>query len=126
MTSMPKENNRMEDARRQGQFEGQVLATLGEIKNQVGAINTNQITVESRVRTVETAITTHGENFKESERVHGELRDQISTLTTHVDALVKYQTLQRGIIIALGVISTVISPIVTALILKTIEKATNS
>ena len=111
----------MEDARRQGQFEGQVLATLSEIKNQVSAITSTSASLESRVRTNEGLITTHGEAFKESERVHGELQDQIKALATNVDGLVKYQSIQRGIMIALGVLSTIITPILTALILQAIR-----
>ncbi len=112
----------LDDARRQGQFEGQVLTTLTAIKAQVDAIGAGQSNLETRVRTSENTINTHTEGFKESERIHTEFATQLRTVTDNVDGLVKYQSLQRGVIIALGVLSTIITPIITSFILKFLIK----
>lgn len=46
-------NTRMDDARRQGQFEGQVLTMLTEIKANIQTLTSNQAMLDTRTRKVE-------------------------------------------------------------------------
>jgi hypothetical protein len=118
---MPK-NDRQEDARRQGQFEGRIEAKVDGLITSVDSLTKINTNLETRLRGVEDGKSGVDEKFKDSERTHEDLYKQIGVLGDSVTAMVKYQNLMRGVVIALGVISTVISPIVTALILQAIKK----
>jgi predicted ester cyclase len=108
---MAKSKEQIEDARRQGQFEGRVETKLDNIHTKVEGIVTSQTGFDSRVRKVENDITDLPD-----------LKKHVESLASSVDGLVKYQSTQRGVIIALGVLSTVITPIITALILQQLTK----
>lgn len=71
----------IDDARRQGQFEGQVLTTLAEIKTSIAGLTGNYNGLEGRVRVVETGFAQltdlmaklnefAQEKVKESEKIH--------------------------------------------------------
>lgn len=119
---MPKADSRQEDARRQGQFEGRIEAKVDGLITSVDGLTKINTGLDTRLRNVEDGKSGLEEKFKDSDRTHEDLYKQIGTVNDTVTAMVKYQNLMRGVIIALGVISTVISPIVTALILKAINK----
>ncbi len=108
---MVKKNEQLEDARRQGQFEGEVKTTLTSIHIKVEELGKNMIlnqgAMERRLRTVED--------------VTGdipELRKHVDGLADSVSSLVRYQSVQRGVMIVLGILSTVITPVITALIIS--------
>lgn len=112
---MPKENTKLEDARRQGQFEGEVKTKLNNIDYKV----------DDLVKTVGNANTLMDGRVRKIEETIGDLPDlrkHIENVTSNVDNLVRYQSMQRGIIIGLGVLSTIITPIVTALILRQLTR----
>ena len=87
-----------DEARRQGQFEGTVTATLNEIKNHVADMSRGNIALENR------------------------LQQQIDSLRDTVSQLVEYKSTIKGGLIALGVLSPVLSAILTTLVQRWMSK----
>lgn len=108
----------MEDARRQGQFEGQVLTSLLDIKKGMDAFNSNFALLEGRVRTNESNIGNHTQLFKDSDVVHQELYKQIEGLAGIVTGIVTYQNKQRGIVIAATIVTPIVTTVIAAAILR--------
>jgi hypothetical protein len=119
-TKMAKANERMDDARRQGQFEGQVLTSLDSIKKGMDTFNTQFAGLEGRVRINENTLGSHTQLFKDSDGIHQELYNQIKNLAEIVTGIVTYQNRQRGVILAITVVTPIITTIIAAVILKAI------
>ncbi len=115
---MPKADSRMDDARRQGQFEGQVLTSLVDIKKGMDAFNSNFVSLEGRVRTNEKTLGNHDQKFIDSEEAHKEMFKQIGELAKIVASLVQYQDKMRGVILAVLVVMPVVTTIIAAIILQ--------
>jgi predicted nuclease with TOPRIM domain len=126
---MAKTKEQIEDARRQGQFEGRVETKLDTIHTSLEAIKATTGGLETRLRNIEDSKSGLDEKFKEitssfanSDKVHEDLYQQIGSVSQTVSNLIKYQSTVKGIMIALGILSTVISPIITTALLKLIFK----
>lgn len=115
---MAKAIERLDDARRQGQFEGQVLTSLADIKKGMDAFNTSLSGIESRVRINEKIVSHHDQLFIDSNGVHDELFKLIKEQGTVLQSLVVYQERTRGVILVVMLIMPVILTIVSSLILK--------
>jgi len=119
---MPKSKEQIDDARRQGQFEGRVEQKLDDIKLKMENFNVSFGTLEARVRSNETQLTTHNEMFRDSQNTHKELFEKIKDLADISNNVVNYQTKQRGFLIAAGTLGPIVASIITASILKVLFK----
>lgn len=115
---MAKTREQLDDARRQGQFEGQVLTTLADIKGKMEGITQTTSGMDARIRNTETTLVAHAELFKDSDRAHQDTDSRLSTVTTTIENLVASQNKFRGFLIAAGTIGPILASVITALILK--------
>lgn len=113
---------KIEDARRQGQFEGRVEAKLDAIVNKTDTIIANHATLEGRVREGEKMILGHAEILKESTRMHEELFSNYKEIREVVDVLVADKNKTRGILVAIGLITPVMTAVITAVIIKALTQ----
>jgi len=115
---MPKANERIDDARRQGAFEGRIEAKVDGLISSVDALVKQNTSLDGRLQSIENGRSGTEEKFKDSEKVHEDLYKQLGAQATVVDGLVKYQSVMRGIIIAIGVIMPVLTSLITAYLIK--------
>lgn len=115
---MPKTNERMDDARRQGAFEGRIEAKVDGLVLNMDALVKQNTGFDSRLRNIEDGKSGSDEKFKDSDKVHDDLYKQLGAQASVVDGLVKYQSVMRGIIIAIGVVMPVLTSLITAFLIK--------
>lgn len=127
---MPENKKQIEDARRQGQFEGRVEEKLNFIQNSLGAIDKTTSGLDTRLRNIEDSksgvdekFNDVSEKFKAFDKLHETFTNDLNSLSETVTNLVKYQSTVKGIVIVLGILSTIVSPIITTLILRSIFKS---
>lgn len=120
MNEQPEQNNI--DARRQGQFEGQVLASLEHIKTQITQLSSTSNGQTAKIQSLEllSQSVADREKILSSEKIkeHEEIHKLISGLSTTVSGLVEYKSTIRGGLIALGLAGPIVSSVITALIIK--------
>jgi len=112
---------RQEDARRQGAFEGRIEAKVDGLILSVADLVKTNTSLDGRLRNIEDGKSGIEEKFKDSDKIHTDLYEQIGKLTDSIAAIIKYQSIQRGVMIVLGVLSTIITPIITALIIRALK-----
>jgi len=116
---MAVKKEQLDDARRQGQFEGQVLTTLGDIKVKIEGINSNYGSLEGRLRVVETGQTSLHDAVKKSidenhlrnidaDKVHDTLQTTQEEHGKKIRKLEDWRLYIMGIAAAIGVIASAI------------------
>lgn len=105
-----------DDARRQGQFEGQVLANLADIKKNIENIFSSFAGLEQRTRNLETlvpqlgdqvrsAIATGDEKLRDADKIHTELEAILDTCQKRIRALEDWRLYILG---AAGAVAVVV------------------
>lgn len=105
-----------DDARRQGQFEGQVLANLADIKKNIENIFSSFAGLEQRTRNLETlvpqlgdqvrsAIANGDEKLRDADKIHAEIEAILDTCQKRIRALEDWRLYILG---AAGAVAVVV------------------
>lgn len=115
--TVPKNTDAKEaEARRQGQFEGQVLTTLADMKRALDSIVASSAAFDSRLRNVETTVVKHDDQLRETALAHEDLYKKIEGIASIMSNLVSFQDKAQGFRSATTWIASIASSIFTGVI----------
>lgn len=110
------------EARRLGQFEGQVLANLSDMKKAMESIVASSAAFDARLRATETTIVKHEDQFKDSMAAHEDIYKKLETMAQVMSNLVSFQDKAQGFKTATAWIAGISSSVVTAFIVFAITR----